>query len=77
MIAIDTNVLLRRILDDDKGQGAGASRLFEGAETILITDAVLAETVWTLKGRRYKATRGGYSHSCHEPSHGAQRRVRR
>ena len=57
MIAIDTNVLLRRVLNDDEGQAASARRLFEAAEAVLITDVVLIETVWTLKGKRYKATK--------------------
>jgi len=57
MIAIDTNVLLRRLLADDEAQAARAQRLFESGETILITDIVLAETVWTLKGKRYGASR--------------------
>ncbi len=58
MIAIDTNVLLRRVLNDDEEQAARATRLFESAESILITDVVLIETVWTLTGKRYKATKG-------------------
>jgi len=57
MIAVDTNVLLRRLLDDDPEQAELARRLFERNESVLIPDAVLAETVWTLKGKRYKATR--------------------
>ncbi|MCY3554283.1 MAG: PIN domain-containing protein [Gemmatimonadetes bacterium] len=31
--------------------------MIEGGERVLITDVVLAETVWTLAGRRYRATR--------------------
>ena len=57
MIAVDTNVLLRRLLDDDAVQADKARRLFEGAREVLITDVVLAETIWTLKGKRYKASR--------------------
>lgn len=55
MIAIDTNVLLRRILNDDAIQSEKARRLFDSGQAILITDVVLAETVWTLKGKRYGA----------------------
>lgn len=55
MIAIDTNVLLRRLLDDDPAQSEKARDLFHHAGKILITDVVLAETLWTLKGKRYKA----------------------
>lgn len=57
MIAIDTNVLLRRVLNDDEEQAARARRLFESAGPVLITDVVLVETVWTLVGKRYKATK--------------------
>lgn len=54
MIAIDTNVLLRYLLDDEKSQSKRAAELILGNTPVLITDVVLAETVWTLKGRRYK-----------------------
>lgn len=55
MIAVDTNVLLRRLLDDDPAQAAKARRLFESHESILVTDVVLVEAVWTLTGKRYRA----------------------
>jgi predicted nucleic-acid-binding protein len=55
MIAVDTNVLLRRLLNDDEHQAKKASRIFNSSKIILITDVVLAETVWTLKGKRYNA----------------------
>lgn len=54
MIAIDTNVLLRYLLDDDKAQSKRAAALILGDTPVLITDVVLAETIWTLKGKRYK-----------------------
>ena len=54
MIAIDTNVLLRYLLDDDKDQAAKARKLIFGKEPVLITDVVLVETVWTLKGKKYQ-----------------------
>ena len=56
MIAVDTNVLLRYLLQDDESQAARAEVVFEAGETVLITDVVLAETVWTLAGRRYRLT---------------------
>jgi len=56
MIAVDTNVLLRRLLADDAVPSEKARRLFTRYDEILITDVVLVETVWTLKGKRYKAT---------------------
>ena len=57
MIAVDTNVLLRYLLRDDDAQAERARHIFEHAARVLITDVVLAETVWTLIGRRYGATK--------------------
>lgn len=54
MIAVDTNILLRYLLSDDKKQAAKADKLINGTETVLITDVVLAETLWTLKGKKYQ-----------------------
>ena len=57
MIAVDTSVLLRYLLHDDEGQAARADAVFAAGETVLITDVVLAETVWTLAGRKYRLAR--------------------
>lgn len=54
MIAIDTNVLLRYLLADDKIQSFKAETLIKGNEVVLVTDVVLVETVWTLKGKKYQ-----------------------
>jgi predicted nucleic-acid-binding protein len=56
MIAVDTNVLLRRLLDDEAAQAERARRLFARNDRVLIPDIVLAEAVWTLKGKRYQAS---------------------
>lgn len=53
MIAVDTNIVLRYLLQDDEERSPKASKLFEGDEKILITDVVLVETLWILKGQRY------------------------
>lgn len=53
MIAIDTNVLLRYLLSDDKSQSKKATNLITGSTLVLITDVVLAETIWTLRGKKY------------------------
>jgi predicted nucleic-acid-binding protein len=53
MIAIDTNVLLRYLLQDDPKQAGKANKLVLGNAEVLITDVVLTETIWTLKGKRY------------------------
>lgn len=54
MIAIDTNVLLRYLLQDDAAQSLKATKLLAGRQPVLITDVVLVETLWTLKGKKYK-----------------------
>lgn len=59
MIAIDTNVLLRYLLDDDSVQSKKAAALIRGASPVLITDVVLSETIWTLKGKKYKLDKEG------------------
>lgn len=53
MIAVDTNVLLRYLLDDDPLQSKKAALLIAGDNQVLVTDVVLVETVWTLRGKRY------------------------
>jgi predicted nucleic-acid-binding protein len=57
MIAIDTNVLLRYLLQDDVKQASKATQLILGTETVLITDVVLTEIIWTLKGKRYNLSK--------------------
>jgi predicted nucleic-acid-binding protein len=59
MIAIDTNILLRYLLNDDATQSEIAAKIISGSEKILITDIVIVETVWTLKGKRYKLDKQG------------------
>ncbi len=53
MIAIDTNVLLRYLLRDDVKQANKAKKLITGDHKVLVVDAVLVETTWVLKGKRY------------------------
>lgn len=57
MIAIDTNVLLRHILQDDVKQSPQASYLLMQHDRVLVTDIVLVETIWTLSGKKYQANR--------------------
>ena len=53
MIGIDTNVLLRLLLDDDPSQNARIDALMAAHATapgsVMICDVVLAEAVWTLR----------------------------
>lgn len=57
MIAVDTNVILRRLLQDDPIQSARVNVLFKKETSIFVTDVVLAEVAWTLSGKRYAASR--------------------
>lgn len=57
MVAIDTNVLLRHLLQDETEQAKRASACIRHSESILVTDIVLCETLWTLAGKRYRAGR--------------------
>ncbi len=53
MIALDTNVLLRLLLEEDAAQAAKARRELEKFDDsdgeVFINDIVLAETLWTLR----------------------------
>ena len=57
MIAVDTNVLLRYLLDDNPAQSEKAGKLITGNDVVLVTDVVLVETLWTLKGRKYQLSK--------------------
>ena len=52
MIALDTTVLIRFLVEDDEQQSRLATRLIEGAierdEPLFISDIVMCETVWVL-----------------------------
>lgn len=55
MIALDTNVLVRFLVEDDEVQAAKATSLIEQAiaddAALFISDVVLCETVWVLMSR--------------------------
>lgn len=52
MIAIDTNLLIRHLTQDDPAQAAKVTRLLaeaaDAAELVLLTDIVLCEAAWVL-----------------------------
>lgn len=52
MIAIDSNLLVRHLTQDDPAQAQKVSKLLDEAsendELVLLTDIVLCETVWVL-----------------------------
>lgn len=55
MIALDTNVLLRLLLNDDAAQSRRARLAVEAVEAageqVLVNDIVIAEAIWTLRGK--------------------------
>ena len=61
MIGLDTNVLLRHLTQDDPAQSPQALRILEQAgesnERVFINVLVLAETIWSLEGKRYRLQR--------------------
>ncbi len=54
MIALDTNVLVRYLTDDDADQARRAGALLEGVaggdERLFVSQVVLCELVWVLRG---------------------------
>jgi len=60
MIAVDTNVLIRLMVNDDPEQKARAQRLLEATaeagESCLVSDPVLCEIAWVLSSQ-YRAGR--------------------
>jgi len=58
MIAIDTNVLLRYLLWDNKTQAAKADKLINGPAPVLITDVVLADALIVNKAKFYTMEKG-------------------
>ncbi|HEV8240718.1 MAG TPA: PIN domain-containing protein [Thermoanaerobaculia bacterium] len=68
MIALDTNVLVRLLIEDDKDQLAKALRvlepLWESGGKALLTDVVLAELEWVLVST-YNANRAQILTSFH------------
>lgn len=54
MIGLDTNVLVRYFTHDDEQQWQQATELIEGENQCFITNIVLCELVWVLRGYPYK-----------------------
>ena len=63
MIALDTNVLVRFLVVDDKAQSAKAARLVERTvasnETLFVSDVVICETVRVLLSAYQNFASGG------------------
>lgn len=53
MIGLDTNILVRYLTRDDEQQWQQASAVIEQEQPCLITNVVLCELVWVLRGTKY------------------------
>lgn len=49
MIAVDTNVLVRFLVDDDPEQARRASALLTDADAVFVAKTVLLELIWVLR----------------------------
>ena len=54
MIGLDTNVLVRYLTRDDEAQWKQAVEIIGNAESCFISNIVLCELVWVLRGKPYK-----------------------
>jgi len=75
MIAVDTNVLVRYIVEDDPVQSSAAAAMIERTlardETIFVSQIVLCELVWVLSFA-YRFKRGGIVGVLQQLRRGAQ-----
>ncbi|MFT4178446.1 MAG: type II toxin-antitoxin system VapC family toxin [Thermomonas sp.] len=51
MIAVDANVLVRIVINDDPDQVAASLRVLHGGDSILLLNSVLQEVVWVLESK--------------------------
>ena len=49
MVVIDTNLLLRYLLNDNAGQAKRAQRLLESSSQVTVTPTIVLELVWVLE----------------------------
>ena len=49
MIAVDTNLLVRFLTEDDKRQAEQATQLIKGEAEVFVAKTVLLETAWVLR----------------------------
>ena len=54
MIGLDTNVLIRYLTRDDLDQWEQASQIIQENQPCFISNVVLCEVVWVLRGRPYQ-----------------------
>jgi predicted nucleic-acid-binding protein len=53
MIAVDTNILVRYLIKDDENQWQQAVTLIKENQPCLISNIVICELVWVLRGGNY------------------------
>jgi len=54
VVGLDTNVLVRYLTRNDESQWQQASEVIESGQLCFITNVVLCELVWVLRGTPYK-----------------------
>ncbi len=57
MKALDTNVLIRAIANDDPSESPKAQKLLNEPDQFFISDIVFCEVVWVLRGKTYRQSR--------------------
>ena len=57
MIGLDTNVLVRYLTKDDDSQWRQAVDIVEGADQCFVSNVVLCELIWVLRGKPYQFSR--------------------
>jgi len=50
-VAVDTNILVRAVVGDDKMQAESAARLLRSADLVAVAVSSLCELVWVLRSR--------------------------
>lgn len=54
MVGLDTNILVRYFTRDDEQQWQQATKLIENEEQCFVTNIVLCELAWVLRGEPYR-----------------------
>ncbi|NJR40840.1 MAG: type II toxin-antitoxin system VapC family toxin [Leptolyngbyaceae cyanobacterium CSU_1_4] len=57
MIGLDTNVLIRYLTRDDEQQWQQASTVIQAADQCFLSNIVLCEIIWVLRGKPYQLSK--------------------
>ncbi|GAB4305226.1 MAG: type II toxin-antitoxin system VapC family toxin [Oscillatoriaceae cyanobacterium] len=71
MIGLDTNILVRYLTQDDEQQWQQATAVIKQHQPCLITNIVLCELVWVLKGANYGFRKDEIIHTLEAMLHSA------